>query len=188
MGRHLEWALLLLASSACGNGASPQSAVSGRALLSGLSDHSGIFVFVSGRGVAEDSQVTDASGSWSFQEPGNFRVFVSAYAPSTRETELEGYVDLTGSNGATIPDFIFTPVGALTGSVTVSRGSPEGVTVALEGTDLVATTDAGGHFTMDGVVAGTYTLRASMSGQPAVSRPGVVVAYKQTTTVTSIAL
>lgn len=55
-----------------------------------------------------------------------------------------------------ILDFAITPALADT--------TPAGVTVTLEGTDLVATTDSEGHFVITGVPAGSYVLVLTYNG------------------------
>jgi hypothetical protein len=180
---------LLGIAAACGSGGAPTAeTVSGRALIKGQTDNSGIFVFISGSMVSESSRVTDASGTWSFQAGANTRAFVSAYAPSTKESLLETYANVAPGPSTTVPDFVFTPVGSFAGSVTVTSGTAEGAVVAVEGTDLAATTDATGAYSIDAVPAGTYTLHATLAGHMPVSLANQAVTYKATTTVPPIGL
>lgn len=49
-------------------------------------------------------------------------------------------------------------------SASMAEATPAGVTVALEGTDLVATTDDDGQFVITGVPAGSYVLVLTYNG------------------------
>jgi TonB-linked SusC/RagA family outer membrane protein len=66
-----------------------------------------------------------------------------------------------------------TPQGRITGVVTGSDGSRpvEGARVTIVGTRLGAATRADGRYTITGIAAGTYRVRASMLGYAPLERP-----------------
>ena len=131
--------------------------------------------------------MTNPEGSYSFHvQKTNMRCFVQAYAPSTKENSLETFVDI-GTDDTTVPTFTFTPVGIVDGTVHVASASAAGVFVSVEGTDRVATTDADGHYHIEGVPTGTRVIHFDVPGRPSVDVTETVV-YARTTTVPTTAL
>jgi TonB-linked SusC/RagA family outer membrane protein len=75
--------------------------------------------------------------------------------------------------------------GRITGTVTDSmhRQPVNAVTISIPGTNLGASTDDNGRYSIGGVPAGTHTLELRRLGYAPVRRAGVVVTADQTTTV-----
>ena len=174
----LVWVLCAAALAGC----SQNDSLDGRVVLSGQSDHSGVLVFAAGRLFSEDSVVTGPDGRWHFRIGGRgARYFIKTYAPDTLEKTQEILVDVAENESKTAPDVVFTPTGHLDGVVTASGAPAEGARVSVEGTDREATTDAHGAYALDDLPVGSYTLRISVDGRPAVTTRDVVVAYAKTT-------
>jgi hypothetical protein len=157
----------------------------GHAVLDGESDHSGIEVTLAG----PTSVVTRtaADGSYRFGEVSAGSYLVSARAEATREGTLLAEAD--GTQRA-IPDFIFHPVGALSGRVT-RAGSPAGnggIIVLAPGSSGVAISDDGGAFHIEQLAPGSYDLFAFTSGFLSGSSRGVEVRRGETTTVPELDL
>ncbi|MDK2970434.1 MAG: hypothetical protein PWP23_189 [Candidatus Sumerlaeota bacterium] len=87
------------------------------------------------------------------------------------------------------------PEGALVGSVIGQAtledskgGGNSGITVALSGTNFLATTDDEGFFALEDVPPGTYELTASRTGYEPVIEKGITVAAEQQTVAPPIEL
>jgi hypothetical protein len=114
---------------------------------------------VNGAPVAADGSYTLDRG---VRGPNNY----SARAPSTLEGSVSFTVD--GEGNVDAPPIALTPLGEVTGTVT---GLPVlgGVVVTVDGSSVVATTDALGAFTLAGVLSGPQTLTAFQPGSTAVA-------------------
>ena len=93
--------------------------------------------------------------------------------------------DVRGSSEGRLSGLHAARVGAIAGTVVEAASSEPlpGVNVFIEGTQQGAATNAQGEYTIPGVEAGTYTVRASFIGYGAEVREGVEVAEGATTTV-----
>ncbi len=107
-----------------------------------------------------------ADGSYTLDREGQGSVDYSARAPSTLEGSVKFTVD--GDGDIEAPSVSLTPLGEVTGTVT---GLPVlgGVVVTVDGSSVVATTDALGAFTLAGVLSGPQTLTAFQPGSTAVA-------------------
>ncbi len=156
-------------------------------MLTGETDSSGVFVFVSGRKFSEDSVITGPGGQWHFNiGTQGARYFVKAYAPSTIEVTQEMLVDIGDGETKVAPDIVFTPAGSMRGVVTANGAPAEGARVAIEGRNRTATTDASGAYVLDRVPTGSYALRVVVEGRPSVAARDVVVRYAKETPVSPI--
>jgi hypothetical protein len=165
---------------------SPAGIISGKALLQGESDNSGILVTLSGPSAA--SAVTSSAGDFRFSGLRRGDYVVIASAPSTREPTLVASVPLA-SGAATLPDLTFTPVGALTGNVTLGAANGNaGITVVAVGSSSIAITDDAGNYTLSGLVTGPHDLIASQNGYVSALAGAVPVEYGKTNTVPRLRL
>jgi hypothetical protein len=168
-------------------GCSGTSDFTGKIVLTGETDHSGVLVFVSGRKFSEDSVLTGANGDWHFAiTSAGARYFVKAYASSTLERTQEVVVDIGEGESKVAPDIVFTPVGTMHGVVRVAGAPAEGARVAVEGTDRTATTDSAGAYTLEDVPTGTYSLRVTVDGHASVGVKDLTVHYTKATDVAPI--
>src|SRR5438045_3298338 len=85
---------------------------------------------------------------------------------------------------AAAPSLGSAQAGRITGTVTDSGAHPiAGAQITVVGTALRSNTDDAGRFTIGGVVAGTYDIRAQRLGQRAVLMGGIVVRANEDTKV-----
>jgi hypothetical protein len=133
--------------------------LTGHVLLEGADDHGGVVVTLSGPRSAVTESAADGSYRFEGVSPGTW--LVSAAADSTREGVLS-----TLSDGVTVPDLVFHPVGTLEGRVTRAGGAAgnAGIVVLATGSSSLATTDESGGFTLGGLAPGRYELHAFTSG------------------------
>jgi len=164
----------------------PSGVLAGKAILQGETDNSGILVTVSGPSAA--SAVTSPSGDFRFSDLRAGEYVVIASAQSTRETTLVASVHLA-SDTATVPDLSFTPVGALTGNVTLGAASGNaGITVVAVGSSSIAITDDAGSYTLSGLATGPHDLIASQNGYVSAVAGDVLVEYGKTNAVAPLTL
>jgi hypothetical protein len=185
----MRWSFVL-ALAACGSGSS-DATISGHVYLDGMTDNSGIIVYEFGRQLAEDAVVTDASGAYVVHiADRDARYFLVAGATSTLERDVQIYLDLKAGQSATAPDMHLTPVGVVTGTVTLAGATMGngGIVVSVEGTSVTGTTDDSGAYTLRDVPIGTHAVVATKDGYAEVATPGQTVAYAQTTTVPAVSL
>lgn len=180
---------LVLPLGSCGGPASAH--LSGRALLRGQADSSGIAITVS-CARQDDGQnfnmgqttVTKADGTFDFEMHAapSLRCLVAASDPTTSEKSLSTLVDLGEGGSATAPDLVFTPTGGLHGRILLvgSAQGEAGTTVVLQGTDMMAATDDAGEYSIMDVPTGTYRLEARHDGFASATAEGQVIAYAQT--------
>ncbi|MCC6806304.1 MAG: hypothetical protein IT381_02680 [Deltaproteobacteria bacterium] len=138
------------------------AALSGKVVLTGVSDASGVVVTLVGP--ATRVALSAADGTYAFTAlPGGFYQVAAEVVDSLERRQVTA-ASLTDGAG-TAADLTFTVTGSLSGHVThVGAGDIAGATVAVLGTDKVATTDTGGLFSVHGLVLGGVTVSASAPG------------------------
>jgi hypothetical protein len=118
------------------------------------------------------STTTDATGAYGVEFTGiGGKFFVTAYAMSTVENVMTTSIDVEEGASGVVPDLVFTPVGTVSGRVTLEGASSgnAGSTVAVEGSDMMAATDDDGRFSLSNVRIGSHRLQAEHDGyEPAV--------------------
>ncbi|BDG07393.1 Kelch repeat-containing protein [Anaeromyxobacter paludicola] len=179
----LSGALALLAAG-CGD-TTQDGVIAVTARLSGLSDHSGIALTITGPATA--SGITTVSGQRAFTSlpPGSYEV--RAVAPSTTEGSLTATAVVLAGYASQV-QLDFTPAGTLSGVVALGDGaSPTAVQVRVAGTRLAATPDASGSWSITGVPAGARSVVASATGYDDATT-GVAVTYKAQATVPTLTL
>jgi hypothetical protein len=163
----------------------PYGYVTGRVVVSGEPSRASIVVQVS---PFADTATTDANGIYRTRDYFPCSLTLTATAPSTVEGNVS--VSATVTVGETVaPDMVFTPVGSLSGMVTLGGSvSAAGALVRLEGTDLAALTDASGNYLIVGALTGTYRVSAVTNGYQQATVDGQVVSWNATTQVPAIDL
>ncbi|BFU43166.1 S8 family serine peptidase [Krasilnikovia sp. MM14-A1004] len=138
---------------------SPSGSLTGT-VTAGGTPLAGAVVRVSGP--AERSVTTGADGGYRFARlvAGAYRVRVTAFGYDTSETQVD--ID-NGAAGRLDTDLTASASGVLTGTVTAGAAPAVGATVALTGTPVSVTTDAGGRFRIAAPL-GTYQLTVSPVG------------------------
>ncbi len=133
--------------------------------------------------VAETGESTTAGAD------GTFQLLLPA-GTYTLRVEQVGYasheVTITVADGGTTPlDAELAPsgLGAISGTVSSGGEAVGAATVAVIGTELSATTDGEGRFTVDDVPGGTYQLEARAVGYLSATVDGVEVAAGEVTEV-----
>ena len=143
--------------------APPHGVLTGRVDLLGRSDDSGAEVTILGLGI---HTYTDPSGRFLFElvPPGTYTVVASYpyFFPDTARGVVVALDETTTVNFRLTP----MPLGYISGYADLedTPGADAGIIVRLQGTDLVDTTDATGHYFFDRVTAGTYAVLATMLG------------------------
>jgi len=146
------------------------------ALAAAAQDHSGIVVEVIGVGTRT---TTNSAGRFDiYLAPGTYSLGLSASSYKS-----ETVANLVVVNGATTeasaaPIVLLANPGSVSGTVTLEGAAVlgnSGISVSLDNTASTATTDDSGTFVIDGVAAGTYTLRAAKSGFDTQTASGVSV-------------
>lgn len=172
----------------CSNGACVATGpgfaiIAGQATVTGVAD-AGVFP-VTVKGPSRLTGTTRPDGTFSFAGllPGLYDVSVSV--PSTVEGTVVREVAALGGATATAGPFAFSPVGSVSGQVTLQgRTSFEGIGLSALGTSRGTVTDTAGNFTLTGLAPGTYDLLATAPGYQAGQFQGVVVTWQAVTTAT----
>ena len=160
------WAVALV-------GCDSTTTVNGRVVLPGVPDASGVVVnaYMGKRASADfshgTSTTTDAKGAYSIEFTGiGGQFFVTAYAMSTIENVMATSIEVDEGASGTVADLVFTPVGRVSGRVTleVPSSGNAGSTVAVEGSDMMAVTDDSGDFSLSDVRLGNHRLEAKHDG------------------------
>ncbi|AKF86933.1 hypothetical protein MFUL124B02_35835 [Myxococcus fulvus 124B02] len=110
-----------------------------------------------------DTFTLDEDGRFTFEDvkPGTYglSVLVSGYEPLLQEVQVES---------AKVASALLTLKrvrSRVSGTIQLEGATThEGVTVSLQDTSFTTTTDAAGHFVLEGVPTGAYTLEASKEG------------------------
>jgi hypothetical protein len=166
----------------------PLGTVSGKVVLTGTPPGAGIVVELRlPQGAVLATTSTDSSGSYQFQSVYLGDWLIRASAPSTVEGKAEVAIDVPFGS-STAPDLVFSPLGAIAGSVTLAGVANAGVPVWLEGTERAVLTDTAGHYALASVPVGSYTVVASFAGYTAKGAAGQAVAYATTTAVPTLDL
>jgi len=125
---------------------------------------------------------TDGDNNVSAEEDFNYvDPLVRQYKPTNQDPQIwDGYAGDLQLVIASPPD-----AGTIVGNVTEAEEGPaiSGAKVAVEGTNLSATTDANGDYTINDVAEGTYTVTASAEGYENASQYDVMVSADTTSTV-----
>ncbi|MCC6806376.1 MAG: hypothetical protein IT381_03040 [Deltaproteobacteria bacterium] len=139
------------------------ASLSGKVILAGVSDASGVVVTLTGP--ATRVALSAADGTYSFAAlPGGFYQVTAEVADSLERRQVTA-LSLADAGMATAADLKLTITGWLTGHVVEAGGGDlAGATVALLGTNQVATTDLGGLFVLRDIVLGNVTVSASLPG------------------------
>jgi hypothetical protein len=161
-------ALLCLVGCQAGSGG---DTLVGHVRLEGADDHSGVVVTLVGAhsGVTRSA----ADGSYQFEDVSPGTWLVSAAADATAEGLLS-----VPSDGRSVPDLVFHPVGSLEGRVTRAGAAVgnAGIVVLAAGSASLATSDDSGAFHLSGLAPGRYQLNAFASGfLPGIARDLEVV-------------
>jgi len=163
-----------------------RGAVTGKVLMAGVSDLSGFPVTLVGPGTA--AAVTDAAGVFSAEHLPPGRYLVSVMVSSTLEGSRATAVEV-GEESAAAPDLVFTPLGDLTGKVTL--GTPTGnagIAVVVAGTDSSGVTDDSGSYVIRGVRAGAHDIVAARPGWSSGAAKAIEIAYRKLTTAPELVL
>ncbi|QRN96914.1 hypothetical protein JRI60_49460 [Archangium violaceum] len=150
--------LAVLVVACSGQGAAVQ--VTGKVVLDGEADHSGVLVTLAGR-----SALTDKQGAWRVELLSGGSYVVQVSASGTLEGTLAVQVEVPDEGSASAPEVKLTPVGEVEGQATlgVTTGNA-GITVMAPGSSAVAVTDDSGHYVLRGVPTGSRTLEAVAPG------------------------
>ncbi len=126
--------------------------------------------------ISEDilSDVTDASGSFSFAEVSN--------GPKTLSFSVAGYkaatlaITVNGGSLQNLTQSLFPTIGSIDGVLTDSKtgAALEGVSISSSPVTSTAITDAAGIFNLENVPEGTYTITASKNNYGPSTRSVVV--------------
>ncbi|WP_257460309.1 carboxypeptidase-like regulatory domain-containing protein [Archangium lipolyticum] len=141
--------------------------VTGKVVLEGETDHSGVLVTLAGRSV-----LTDKEGSWRVELLSGGAYVVQVSASGTLEGTQAVAVEVPDEGSASVPEVKLTPVGEVEGQATlgVATGNA-GITVMAPGSSAVAVTDDSGHYVLRGVPTGSRTLEAVAPGHARSSIP-----------------
>jgi len=108
---------------------------------------------------------TAKSGTWTAILPAQSAAGTLEYYLSATDTVSTVTLPATAPSTSPYETQITAPVGAITGTVVDEAGKPvEGATVRVLGTNLTATTNASGRFTIASIPAGTYQVAISKAG------------------------
>jgi len=159
--------------------------VTGRVILDGESDHSGVVVTLSGPTSA--AAVTGADGTYAFADvlAGNYTLIASA--KSTVEGTLSTAL-VVADAPSTASDLTFAPLGDVDGKATLgTEKGNAGIVVLAAGTSSVAVTDDAGKFTLHDVRTGSRDVIASFPGFDA-AKSSLTVKYGTSTTIGDLSL
>lgn len=158
--RPLCLAVVLAALCASCSGQTPKVNVTGKVVLDGETDASGIRVSLAGR-----AAVTAADGSYHFELLSGGTYALRASADATREGAVEAAVEAPEEGSVTVPDMKLTPVGDVEGTVTLGASTGNaGISVMSADGGALAVTDDAGHYVLRGVPTGSRQLVASAPG------------------------
>ena len=164
----------------------PAGAIKGSVVLTGITDASGVTVLLSEP--ASKVAVTGIDGAYAFKALTDGVYIVTATAPSTLEGSLHATLVVAGKE-ASLPVFTFTPVGQLTGMVTLGAATGNaGIIVSVPGTSSLAVTDDAGNFALSNVPVGSHAVVASHAGFTSGSSAPVDVAYGASAEVPALVL
>jgi Tol biopolymer transport system component len=181
-------AILVGCSSGSSSGGPSQGgSISGKVVLAGVTDASGIAIALVGPSTATTTTAADGSFTLGSLAAGSY--LVSATAPSTDEGTAWTAVSVDGSNAASA-ELHLSPYGTLTGKATFAGATSgdAGITVLVPATDRAVATDDTGAFTLERVHAGTHDVIASAPGWKSALDKAVVVAWKQTVSIPDLSL
>jgi hypothetical protein len=205
---------LILALAGCSNimqpgGAASTGSITGRALFSGMTDHSGITITaentdgvkslsvqrllagtVQGTKAIEAQATTDASGAYTLRDlpAGAFTVYASSR--NSLEKAVTTGVMVVAGRSVTAADLNLTPTGQISGTATLdgTASGNLGIIVFIAGTSFCAMSADTGSYTISDVPAGTgYVLVASKQGYDS-AITGVDVTVGATTTAPALIL
>ncbi|MCC6811370.1 MAG: carboxypeptidase regulatory-like domain-containing protein [Deltaproteobacteria bacterium] len=135
------------------------------ALPAAAQDHSGITVEVVGVGTRT---TTSSAGRFDiYLAPGTYSLGLSASNYKSETVANLVVVNGTTTAASATPIVLLANPGSISGSVTLEGAgmmANSGIAVSLDNTASTATTDDSGAFVIDGVAAGSYTLRATKAG------------------------
>jgi len=173
---------------ALGKSVAGKGSLTGKAILRGESDSSGIVITLSG--VSSSATTTDASGAFAFSSLPDGTYTVQASAKSTLERTSARSSMIAGGSSTIVPEIDFSPVGTLTGVATLGGATigNAGIVVFATGTTAAAFTDDAGNYTMPNVPTGPRTVQATKAGHSTGSATVPDVKYATTGTVPPIAL
>ncbi|MDR0386740.1 MAG: hypothetical protein LBH57_01760, partial [Treponema sp.] len=167
--------------------------VTGRAFFTGGDSNAGIIVAIekvedgravslvrqkAGRAVTSQGTktTTDADGNYTFEKvaPGNYTVYAASRDSKEKAVALD--VAVAAGKIATVEGLELTPVGHVSGTVTVDDTGSLGTLVFIAGTSYAAWTDEEGAFTISDVPAKTgYSIVVSRDGVSGVWKSADVV-------------
>jgi hypothetical protein len=161
--------------------------VSGKVVLSGLTDHSGASVVL--LGPTSGGAVTGVDGAFKFTAlpAGTYTVIGSAR--STTEAVVSRSVTVGEHASVVVEDLIFTPLGSLSGTAHLGGQATGngGIAVRVLGTGLGAFTDDAGRYVINGVMSGLVDVQAEHVGY-ALATGQVTAVYGVETTVSTLNL
>jgi hypothetical protein len=174
---------------ACQNPASPDTpaaagSITGKAVFKNAGDNSGITVSLEKIEVARSVTIisaarglgtarvlsgyttTDKDGVYTFDKvaPGTYTIYASSKDSQERAVSINVIVE--AGKTVTAPDLNLTPVGKISGTITLDGAKPgiSGFLVCAAGTSYMAVTDADGNFVISGVPAADNYLIIVMKG------------------------
>jgi len=163
--RALAIASLFAVAAACSssstNATVADSAISGKVVLTGATDASGVVVTAVGPSTGSAQTAADGTFKIASLAPGNYLVSadVSDSLERTQSTYLAVVTDAVAST------LTFTLVGTLSGTAQRTGSSdPSNIFIRVLGTDLGAVTDSAGNYQISGVQLGAATVSASATG------------------------
>lgn len=161
--------------------------LSGKIIVTGESDASGVAVTATGATTA--AAVSVVSGAWSMNGLPDGTYVVTAVAADTVEMSRTSKVDVVGGKATSLADFTFTPTGTLSGTVTLGAKTTgnAGTIVWTEGAPATFTDDTGA-FSLHQVPTGDHTLRAGREGYAASSEAAPHVSWHASVTADAMAL
>jgi hypothetical protein len=149
------WLVALLAAlvAAC-SGQGSSIPVTGKVVLEGEADHSGVLVSLAGR-----SALTDKEGAWTVELLSGGSYVLQVSASGTLEGMRAVPVEVPEEGALSVPEVKLTPVGEVEGEATLGSSTGNaGLTVLAPGSSAVAVTDDSGRYVLRGVPAGNRTV------------------------------
>lgn len=152
------------------------SRITGRLVLDGVDDRSGIEVLLVGRSTTK----TVKDGTFVFDDVPVGTATILVQAPSTEERTWLSSIPVTADAPADLGDVALTPLGNVAGRVVFASGEPApSVAVSAVGTPAVALTGPDGRFVLSRVRSGARKLLAAL-GSTDSATADVTVPYAQT--------